>query len=388
MTSLASQEQAVLADLTHENRRKIPALTGIRGYAAIWVVLFHTIGLGKEAKLPAFQSPLPVIRSGFLGVDLFFILSGFVLMLTYGSSVQSGRGLKGFGVGRLFRILPLNWSALLLFAAVAPFMGGVWQTREAHSLKYWLMSATLFQCLFNKSGVWNTPAWSLSSEWVCYFVFPAMAALFNRFRSTLLLAACVVLPFFILATLIIARQGSWTLNLIERTGLARCVAGMVAGVALCRLCILAQPTEKQGNYALLIGSCMLMAAMFGSVAEFLALPAFALIVAACYSQSAAANNIFGNAVAHWLGEISFSIYLLHWLLFEVALKMASTWGGNSPPALTAAIVVPPLTIIPLAWASWRWIEVPGQALGRRVVKRLRARDAQSTTSRTLISSAR
>ena len=373
-TGYAAQEGEVRADLTHDHRRKIPALTGIRGYAALWVVLFHALGLGKEAKLPAFQSPLPIVRSGFLGVDLFFVLSGFVLMLTYGRSVSTRVGIRDFAIGRVFRIMPLNWVVLLLFAAAAPLMGGIWQTRDPHSARYWLLAATLFQCLFNKSGVWNTPAWSLSSEWVCYFGFPIMAGLIGRLKSKPLLVFYVFLPFVLLTALVVLRQGTWTLNLIERTGFARCIAGMVAGVALCRLCLLVRPSERQGNVALLVGACMLAAAMFGSVAEFLAPPAFALIIAACYSPSSAAKSIFGNSVAHWLGEISFSVYLLHWLLFEVALRTAGTWGAGSQSALAAAIIVPLLVIIPGAWLFHKEIEVPGQALGRTITARLRARD--------------
>jgi len=61
---------------------KLPSLTGVRGIAALWVVLFHLQQFAGEFGLEAVKG-LPGLRSGWAGVDLFFVLSGFILMLVH-----------------------------------------------------------------------------------------------------------------------------------------------------------------------------------------------------------------------------------------------------------------------------------------------------------------
>src|SRR5258705_5569923 len=89
-------------------QRDIPALTGLRGVAAFWVVLFHM----------EWGSSIPIIEKGYLGVDVFFILSGFVLMHVYAGFETTDFDYVRFIKARIARIYPLHIFALLLLAVL------------------------------------------------------------------------------------------------------------------------------------------------------------------------------------------------------------------------------------------------------------------------------
>lgn len=363
------EEAEVLRDLTHDHRRKIPALTGIRGYAAMWVVLLHCFFLGSRMA-PDYVRQVAILDHGYLAVDLFFILSGYVLLLSYGSklSLTNSPAVREFVVGRIFRILPLHWIVLTFLAILTIGHGPDWATLEPHTFKTFVLSLTLTQAWFNRPAVWNSPAWSLSAEWLAYVFFPLIAVGVKSLsspRSTMAVTWLLLIGLVVLCCLV----GQPTLNQVRVAGLARALFEFTAGACIFRWQQLARPGTRTASGCFIGGLLLLAAAMAPAPADFLALPAFVLLVAACAADAPQARVIFGNRTAHFLGEISFSVYLLHWPLIELVIRF---WPHGRPLALGLASV--PIIMIPLAWATWRWIEVPGQAVGRSIIKRLRARD--------------
>ena len=91
-------------------RPSLPGLTGLRGVGAVWVLLFH-------AQF-CFVHPVPVLRAGYLGVDLFFVLSGFVLSYAHPGLQWSFSRHRAFLLARFARIFPMHWAALLLIVVV------------------------------------------------------------------------------------------------------------------------------------------------------------------------------------------------------------------------------------------------------------------------------
>src|SRR6185437_5078025 len=94
----------------------MPALTGLRGIAAIWVVLFHLFWPGID----------PVTRTGYLGVDIFFILSGFVLSHVYFCKEEffTRSGYRRFLLTRLARIYPLHLATLIFLLIIVATLPG------------------------------------------------------------------------------------------------------------------------------------------------------------------------------------------------------------------------------------------------------------------------
>ncbi len=174
----------------------IKPLTSLRFIAAIWVLLYHFrdhlgLDLGR----------IGLVADGYLGVDLFFTLSGFILAHVYLTEVETGRfGYGGFLKNRIARIYPMHLAAL--GAMLALFAGasllGVGETNPdafrlsdlpAHLLMVHAWGTT-------PSVGWNFPSWSISAEWGAYLLFPLIAALVLKakrpaFAVAIALAACV-----------------------------------------------------------------------------------------------------------------------------------------------------------------------------------------------------
>ena len=176
-----------------ESPAHLGALTGIRGVAAWMVVLYH-IRKSLILLLPA--DAIAVFAKGYLAVDLFFMLSGFVLWYSYADRIRQG-GLAfaaPFLWRRLARIWPLHLFILALFIPLALLL----RADGGHMLHYPFGELPLHVLLMQNWGMtqeiaWNQPAWSISTELAAYLLFPLTVCLarWERLPAPVLLgAAC------------------------------------------------------------------------------------------------------------------------------------------------------------------------------------------------------
>jgi peptidoglycan/LPS O-acetylase OafA/YrhL len=153
----------------------LPALTGLRFFLALWVIIDHLVGPGHAFEPFAQMLPHPlylVVRGGYLAVTTFFVLSGFVLARTYGTTLWTRRNLWKYGVGRVARVYPVYLLSLLI---VSKF---IWQANTWPQSKSLLvaMHLTLVQGWFvgHYTVGWNVAAWTLSVEMFFYLMFPLL----------------------------------------------------------------------------------------------------------------------------------------------------------------------------------------------------------------------
>lgn len=151
----------------------LPALTGLRFFLALWVIIDHLVGPGHAFEPFARMLPHPlymIVRGGYMAVTTFFVLSGFVLARTYGATRLNGRSLWRYGVGRVARVYPVYLLSLLI---VAPFI-----VVAKTASKGWLvaMHLALVQGWFvgHYTVGWNVAAWTLSVEMFFYLMFPLL----------------------------------------------------------------------------------------------------------------------------------------------------------------------------------------------------------------------
>lgn len=157
-------------------RQNIGALTGIRGFAALWVVLHHALSaypfLSNHFIITNF------LQKGWLGVDLFFILSGFVISFVHQYEFTTLRfyRFKIFLLLRLSRIYPAHLIMLLSLipiVCIAQFLFHYHSPIDQFSLsKFFYSLFVLNGWGFSASDGWNVPSWSVSSEWFAYLCFP------------------------------------------------------------------------------------------------------------------------------------------------------------------------------------------------------------------------
>ena len=296
---------------------EIRALTGLRGAAACWVMVYHT----------AYRAPTgtPIgrlIHHGYLAVDLFFILSGYVLALNYGDwfAGTPGRGTyAGFLQKRLARIYPLYAAATLLTALLDSrgYLAGM--RAEPGSI---LPDLLMVQSWHTGFASIDSPSWSISCEWLAYLLFPLVcrAILFARPASAWTIVAVAAVAIAALARL----PAAWIDEQQLRVGpldvwvgssfgpVIRCLAEFGIGVALCRAARHALGLRLQSAGPLSVG-------VAGAILVLLCLPGtdlavvalFAALVFSLAGDRGPAARVAGWAPVYLLGVISYSIYLVH-----------------------------------------------------------------------------
>jgi peptidoglycan/LPS O-acetylase OafA/YrhL len=159
------------------SRRDFPALTGLRFFLALWVILHHLTGPSQKLEATALLLPhtlFTLIRGGYQAVTTFFVLSGFVLTRSYPAMLWNQRNTLRYALGRAARVYPVY---LLSLAVAAPF---ILADQTPDKSGYVAAHLLLVQAWLGAIPVsWNTPAWSLSCEMFFYAAFP-LAALFIR----------------------------------------------------------------------------------------------------------------------------------------------------------------------------------------------------------------
>ena len=299
--------------------RPIDALTGVRGIAAWLIVLYHI----RDGLMHALPAPvIAVLAKGYLAVDLFFVLSGFVLWLTWGTRFTNEEiaAAPEFWRKRMARVWPLH---LVMLGATIAFALVVRATGRPVPLHYRWNELPLHVLLIQNWGftseiAWNDPSWSISTEFAAYLLFPFAAIGLARLKPTPAAAGGFALVLILTLDRLFAANGGTTLgHNIPVLGLWRCLAQFGCGVAMC---VLWQQWQDRWMIAL---SALVVGASFtlwitALLPETLAIPlAFTALVPLLAVSSTWSRNPLSSRIAVTLGEISYSTYLAHFLLWTV-----------------------------------------------------------------------
>src|SRR5690349_9502171 len=166
---------------------EIAPLTAIRGFAALWVVGHHLTAIWYPDSTGPMQT---LFLTGYAAVDMFFVLSGFILATVYRGLTASGTPL--FFLRRLCRVYPLHLSimaALALAAVAAPLFRG----SSARPWAQFAWVSLMLQSYVLPESTWNPPSWSIGVELLCYALFPLALWLIRRCPVLLLTALALLL---------------------------------------------------------------------------------------------------------------------------------------------------------------------------------------------------
>ena len=348
---------------------EIRGLTGLRGVAAILVVWFHMRD-ALEARGLLVDLPLLAARfiDGSKSVDVFFVLSGFIMALSYRKWFQQTVPANlyfSFLSRRFARIYPLHLFMLALVVALvatarvmnAATVNGLDRFDYAELIPY-LLLIQAWGPFTQGVGEWNPPAWSISIEALAYLFFPFLMWLIVRFKGSgawLLLSITIAIGFSLNAVT------TW-----DMSGFGACARGL-SEFALG--CVTAQfyqsrlSTWFQSN----LGSWV---AMLGLIAAFALTPVSGFIIAVASAAALLAlcgsnpsSRFFSWRPVYFLGEISYSIYLGHFIFMSICWRLVSVnWMRTSTLAAAAGILLVNLLIIGFATATYYGIERPGRDL--------------------------
>jgi peptidoglycan/LPS O-acetylase OafA/YrhL len=372
-----------------ELKGEIKALTGLRIVAAVWVVLFHFRPMLNDAS-PDFKDALaPVLNCGAQGVDLFFILSGFVLTWNYldrmGQS-WSMRATVHFLWLRLARVWPvylvtLHLAALLVILSLHVGHVPLPEVQDLTAVSYLrqvLLVQLWFQPFFDGSS-WDGPAWSISAEWLAYLLFGVVVLVIfrmqhvTRARSLTLLALAASLPpvLLLLASGQFYTPWSWLPRIVTQF-----IAGALACAAVRRL-RLSDRARRVAGY----GSLLLTVAIVGILYLLDAHP-----ITGLYDGSGLVDMLFvplvmtltigvgslprllSTRLMVYGGEISFCLYMVHelvhtvwgWAVLQFELTpQENPWKWNVIGLLVIAVVASILL--------YHFVEEPARRWMRRMV---------------------
>jgi acyltransferase len=367
----------------------IPGLTGIRGIAAGYVFLTHyqllaaTYLDSHEIKDNAFM------QNGFRGVDLFFVLSGFILMHVHGRDfdvVEWSRMRVFYGL-RFWRIYPLNTIVLLALLPIAlglPEFVSWCRLNDGVDPQYHVheySAAGFLQTLFLaqtwtvlKLGEWNGPSWTLSAEVIGYAFFPFAGHVMNRLRSPFACIGFAVGSLLILTALMVG-FGHANKNPTGSFGLIRMVFSFFAGICLCRAFHISQQRMWRPGKAITLASILFIAfALTFGQANVLVVFGFAgLILGLAYRQGPVSALMESRPIM-FLGQISFSFYLVHYIPLKLSLWLFETGSHKLGLAIRIMVLVlMPLICIAMAMLMYQYLERPTQRLARRLLGRKQQR---------------
>jgi len=301
----------------------IPNLTPLRGIAAIMVAVFHFNAITAHF---ANQEQSMFLGKCYLMVDLFFILSGFIMLHVYGhefSNIIRKKDFLKFAGARFARIFPLHFFTLIILVAL------VYGTNTPPGSVYDPNAILTNIFLLHSYGIhdvntWNVPSWSISAEWCAYMIFPLLVFFLFRFKNSGLIVLAVLSIFLYLAILYLLPRTdpSHNLDVSYDYGYLRGTAGFIAGMIIYRAFQKIEIASFFNNDLVAVLTIMTVVFLLHSgVNDLLIILSFALLVLSVASNKKGIHKILQQKPLQFLGDISYSIYLTHLL---VLLFLAGT----------------------------------------------------------------
>ncbi len=351
---------------------EVRAFTGIRGIAALYVAVYH-FGLAS-----LFQGPThALIVHGYIAVDLFFMMSGFVMALTYRDLFAGGRSVRAmldFLGRRIARIYPLYLLASIAALFIVIHVG--LSTRQDQITGAKILSNLLMIQSWGISESYVGPAWSISAEWAAYLAFPLLcgAILFGQRQAALAWSFVAFLFLGLLAELpadtthVVRANGPLDLYDGRNYGaVARCLIEFLLGMMCCRL---SRHAGLAGGLArgwvglALLGSIGALLAVPGS--DIMIVPLIALLLVSLARDEGPVAEALGSPICRWLGAISYSVYLFHTTVEAVAEPSIrrAVEAADLPDAKGVEVACLLGVVLPVATLSYWLIEKPGRSLLR------------------------
>ena len=387
----------------------IAPLTGIRALAAFWVFTRHFRSELLDA-FPGMHLLAPLVNVGYLGVDVFFILSGFILTITHLDTMNERydwRTALGFLWLRIGRVWPLTAFALLLYGSY--FVAMLWATGDPSwaamlDIPRLVEHLLLVHAWYPHTLDWNGLDWSISAEWLAYLTFGLGGVLLlGRFakvvspRGMLIVMGLLTLPIMLVGfgmqddTILLFSDDSWQITggIVALRVLTEFWIGAILAVFLGdrmrRGSQLRFPLPTVTAIAIVVVIYLVTAfdpvrspragqAQFYNGVDQIAptesiivLPLFVLLLgslAVCGRDPLA--RLLSTRPLLLGGRVSYALYLSHPLVIGAGLAVTTVTGasGVALAAIAAGVIAGSWVF---AWVLWRYVEEPARRAARRIL---------------------
>jgi peptidoglycan/LPS O-acetylase OafA/YrhL len=342
----------------------MPALTGLRFLLGMWVILHHLTG--DRMLLDQWNRSLPfaaqsLLRGGYLAVQTFFLLSGFVLAQSYSQTRWNRQTLTKYAIARVARTYPAYLLSLVMVSwFVFEFLLRPGRTMGEKAAVLGNYAFVLQGWTGSLSVGWNTPAWSLSCEFFFYFCFPLVFVWLGRggLRRILpALGASFVVPILLAHAGV---PGIWK----PIHHLSDFVAG-IAAAGLCGVLTESGAATKRLGFWLSAGALVAGAAFIiephvldGTLMNLNTVlrPINVALLIGLATGGGFLVRLLSTDVAGYLGKASYSMYILHIPLLWWFSRYTFFRYGDAPPAWTGFLFM--AAVIGLSIVAFEYVEAP------------------------------
>jgi peptidoglycan/LPS O-acetylase OafA/YrhL len=354
--------------------KRIPAVDGLRTVAVLGVLWVHTWGFFNNIPLKFGLDFNRFISLGRNGVDLFFVISGFCMFLMYGSKIEkfSFENFTNFLKKRLFRIAPAFYILIAVESCNILF-------RDEHFPFQDFIYHLLFINIYLPLNLFSPIYWSLSTEFHFYLIFPLLFLGLKRnkdflIRVLVLMVICMILRIFLFyfhrADISVGKTihdfDIWFRFLEFGFGIVAAVLfinnkslpawllgsrGFLIGLLISflgRLCSLTELANYFGKQAFILMALSQLIMAFG----------FGLILLNVISSPSLYNRILSCKPFLFLGKISYSMYLWHYLMSQFIANYIKSRIGISNVSMNISLLLTLAILIPVSWISFKILEEP------------------------------
>ncbi len=352
-------------------------LTALRGLAALWIVVFHYNEFLRVMGLPVLSGDAytHLLSHAYVWVDFFFILSGFIITHVYANSFCKAEKAEVLSYlwGRFSRLYPLLLFSMLLMLAYIVLLR-IFDPVYASNLDDFFKVRDFFAYLgfavsfgFTDNYSWNVAAWSISAEWWAYIAAILLIPSLHKRSPAVLITIFVVLLLCVSLLGFYGHIYGWDGAL--DTGLVRCILEFVMGVIVYQAYLKARDLDS-----ILFTDLSFLIAAIGNLVTihlggipFVLLPCFALLILSAALNRGRATRILNWKPFHFIGEISYSVYLLHlfWLYlwstwFDLYWRVQNPQNTPNYFDLLFWLAIVLICVIGSSVISHRYIEVAGR----------------------------
>lgn len=357
---------------------RIPALDGIRGVAIALVLIVHFYYRGPQITSSPISKEYFIF--GWTGVELFFVLSGFLITSILLKAKKAGGNLSAFYINRSARILPLYvvfLGALLLASYISlppPLSNSLLNFREYFFTYFFYISNFAYIAGWDlaKADILLSPTWSLAVEQHFYLFWPLLV-LFLSEKLTRRVIACVYIA---MVTVRLYLAGHMNPDVVYHTTFLHFDGLAIGSLAAMYLPAIVERIKLVKSVAVI--SFVLMIVLFASQGTFhyknqhifsLGIPlvnVFYCSFMICIMSSKSLSRVFSMRPLTILGKYSYCIYLLHWPM----LMIFSQVKIEANMAMWAALCLSfTLVLLVMARVSWVLIEKPSSNFIRKLKNR-------------------
>lgn len=365
-------------------QRYIPSLTPLRGIAALMVVIYHFQVLVMPVVDPKNSF---LINKWYLMVDFFFVLSGFIITHVYQKKFETGfqwNVFKKFMLARFARLYPLHLATLLIMILLycgIQFAGLInnlplfmQRTLDIHAI---LPNIFLIQTIgLFPEPTWNTPSWSISVEWWTYILFPIFISLLTKQKrlfkytaSLVILGVYLFIMYYFQPQQFNTRQAYMylpsellnTVDVMVGPGFLRCISGFLMGILVYQL------FEQQWMKRFFSRSAPLFALStalfigwhFNILPDIISIFLFGLSILFIAHNNGLAKRALSISGFQFLGEISYSIYMIHFPIILAYYLLKGIWKPFAQDLFLQANSSIDTTIYHSSQGVFSWMTIGG-----------------------------